>query len=268
VASLTAGLVDVLRAFLPGGYPPEEMPLDFELVIDPLSCLSRLIGETEEDDSSRELMGPAMDARIVAVLTEVVKKRDEKTIVCLLVLVRSVLLAVPQGGAGGLPRAIAGLLTSDGPQTLVIATNTLLCIALMRPDLIKDWHTWGMDDTLERLTLNNDKRTAAAARELLSLVNLMVDVSMPHRSMSTKSRIQQTCDMNAHASTPAQQGCGETDRQRERERERERERGRECVTRPCPGCLCLFIHACLFPVLLIIQPALATQTWWKRRCCQ
>ncbi len=178
-ANLTAGLINVLRAFLPGGYPSGEKPLEYSLVIYPISCLSRLIGPSIEDDYATEFMGPAMDAGIVPVLTDLVMQRDEQTTGGLLGLVILVLLAVPQGGAGGLPRAVAGLLGFDCPKTLGVATETLSCIASMRPDLITDCHTWGMDDTLERLTLNNDQRTAAAARELLLLVNLIADVSLP-----------------------------------------------------------------------------------------
>jgi hypothetical protein len=203
-ANLTAGLIDVLRAFLPGGYPLGEKPLEGALVIYPVSCLSRLIGHPKEDDYSTEFMGPAMDAGIVSVLTDLVMQRDEETTGVLLGLVLLVLLAVPQGGAGGLPRAVAGLLSFDCPKTLGVTTEMLSCIASMRPDLILDCHTWGIKDSLERLTLNNDEGTAAAARKLLFLVNLMADVSLPLSEACEQNH--RACVIIEQALAPAQQG--------------------------------------------------------------
>jgi hypothetical protein len=68
-------------------------------------------------------------------------------------------------------RATAALLTAEAHVATTCALEGLFGIGVVRRDLITDFATWGMDDTMERLTKHSDTYMAAAARRLLFLVN-------------------------------------------------------------------------------------------------
>jgi hypothetical protein len=174
--NITPGLVRVLRTFCAGGqFRAEELDdTTFSLF-----CLSLM---DESDKNSIIFWKPAIHAGIVPVLTHLLTSGHEATIFGVLRLSGSLLLASlpeePRPGAGTLPRAIAGLLSASPPVAVYEAAETLLNIGQMRPDLIEDSHAWGMADSLQRLKLHGDPRTAAAATRLMSIVGNMADVSL------------------------------------------------------------------------------------------
>jgi hypothetical protein len=183
-ANLTPGLVRVMRKLRPG-HPSaaRQRPDHFgiPLVAIPLMCLAQIAEKGNVGDKTA-FWKPAVDAGMVRVITDLLHALDNaSTIANILRLSEGVLLACPPGGvddwAGGLPRAIAGLLTARPPVALGAAVHTLFDVGVLRPDLLAGFPTWGAHESVQQLTGDSHFRTAAAAKGLLFIVDHGLDVS-------------------------------------------------------------------------------------------
>jgi hypothetical protein len=189
-ANVVPGLVRVLgevRTRFSSGL--EDTGNLWEVVEPPLSCLKQLLWYNML--SIGALGKAAVDAGIVPILVDLLKFDDEVTIV--LVVRVSALLLVPAPretvGAWGrdLMRASARLLTASRPVTQRDTIEMLAKIGETHPQLLVDCHTWGIDDAVQRLTIDSDVATAAAALKLKKLfgrAQKRQDVSQPSQTTS------------------------------------------------------------------------------------
>jgi hypothetical protein len=141
----------------------------------PLMCLSHITDASEENSKDPAVFWkPAIDAGIVPVIVDLLALPDRKTILSLLRLSGTVLLAGPRGEgqrwAGQLPRAIAGLIIGKPPVAVHEAVAMLFNIALRR-DLALDLRAWGVYETVRRLESDSNPDTARGAKGLLFMVD-------------------------------------------------------------------------------------------------
>jgi hypothetical protein len=133
----------------------------------PLVMLDHLL--TYDIENNREIWRSAVDAGVVPFFIDLLDLRHEPTIGQVLRLSGLLFLPVPAEEIGsradGLSRAIARLLTANLPVAPA-AAKMLSHIAMVHPKLVRDWHTWGIEDTVQRLTTHSDLATAGAALDL------------------------------------------------------------------------------------------------------
>jgi hypothetical protein len=168
--NLTPGLVRMLRNLRPGSPAVTQDPVDCGLVLgSTLFCFLSLMA------SSPAFWRPAIDAGVVPVLIAMLRIPHESTLVSLLHLSSSLLLAAPKGSvegwAPGLLQAIAGLVNATPPVAPGVAAATLLNLGLVRRDMLLDFHTWGLVESLQQLKMHGNSYVAAAAKGLLSVVH-------------------------------------------------------------------------------------------------
>jgi hypothetical protein len=179
-ASLTPGLVRVLHTFRPDGEVLEETAAYASTVTYPLFCLSRLMDVSDQENPT-VFWKPAIEAGVVPVFADLLATGHLSTIMSVLLLAMPLLNATPSQGvqqwAGGLPRAMAGLMSGGPPTFRGTAVEVLVNMGMARPDLIADIHTWGLDATLRRLNMDPVERTAAAAEKLLLMIGQIANVS-------------------------------------------------------------------------------------------
>jgi hypothetical protein len=147
-----------------------------------LKVLTELL-ESEEGEVSG-VRETAINAGVIPVLVKLLRIPHESIVVRALGLAVPLMTAGPCGssggaarGAGELLRAIAGLISATPPLAAGKAADALFDILKVQPDLIVDYQSWGIDDTLRQLTTPCDLGTAASAKSLLSLVDKQVGVS-------------------------------------------------------------------------------------------
>jgi hypothetical protein len=138
----------------------------------PLLCLFVFMLYDKRD--TRELWKPSIDAEIVSVVCDLLALGDEPTVMKVLKASgRALVSGQPAKAlrwAPGLTRAIAQLLTAGPPVAVREAAEILLHVARTRPHLIEDCHTWGIEASVQRLSMDNDPAVAAAADQLWKLL--------------------------------------------------------------------------------------------------
>lgn len=141
---------------------------DRMIITPPLTFLVQL-AEAVERPEATAFWKPAFDAGIVSLLTDLLTE-PLPTINLVLRISAHFLVAAPRGGvdlwAGGLPRAIAGLILARPPVVPGAAIVTLLDIGLVRGEVIRDFHRWGVTAEVQRLMIeqSNPNLMVAAAR--------------------------------------------------------------------------------------------------------
>jgi hypothetical protein len=180
--NITAGLIGVLHIL---GLRPHSLPKacsDVSSAVDAsLECLCELM-EYDQDNQGGGTKA-ALDAGIIPVLCGLLAVCDEQRIERVLAL-SAFLLRVKAPGhegewAGRLPHAIARLLNASLPVAAAQAADTLFNMCSTHPQLLQECHTWGLGDSLGRLTAHSDPEMAAAAKKLLSVAENWLDVSFP-----------------------------------------------------------------------------------------
>jgi hypothetical protein len=180
--NITPGLVRVLHMF---SSPPHSLlgiTSDVCSALEaPIACLNQLL--RHETAKPLEIWKPAYKAGIVLVLSNLLRL-NETTAHNVLALAVSLLLVTPDGeggpGVGRLPFAVARLLTAKPPVAPAAAAHTLVTMCLRDRQVLVDCDTWGVGDTLKQLAMHSDPDTAAAAKNLLSLITEDLDVRRPH----------------------------------------------------------------------------------------
>jgi hypothetical protein len=173
-----------MRKMRPGHQRVTEDTRDIGMALNfPLMCLSQITDASEaSSEDPATFWKPAIDAGIVPVIVDLLALPDRKTILSLLRLSGSVLLAGPRGEgqrwAGELPRAIAGLVNAKPPVAVHEAVAMLFNIALRR-DLVLDLRAWGVHEAVRRLESDRDPETARGAKGLLFMVSQRLDVRPP-----------------------------------------------------------------------------------------
>jgi hypothetical protein len=169
-----AYLVRVLRnARMDGNASPESLGLLCQVLGVALSCLVDFM--RFDIKNSNELWKPAVDAGIIAVLLDLLTLGHEQTVSSSLELSGMLLMSAPRGEAEqwgvGLVQTTAQLLSAKPPVALRDAARMLHSIGMARPTLIANFHTWGINDSLQHLTTHSDPDTAAAAGQLKKLLS-------------------------------------------------------------------------------------------------
>jgi hypothetical protein len=147
-------------------------------------CLYNLM--LYEKENPKGLWKPAIDGRILPLLLDLFPPADEKTSVPLLGLSGNLLLVAPTNltelWAPRHMRAIARRLTDiSQPIAHGPALEMLFEISIQQPKLVKDWQSWGIENSLEQLTMHNDpdmKTVAVKLKIVLSCVEEDPDVSL------------------------------------------------------------------------------------------
>jgi hypothetical protein len=189
-ANLIPGLVRVVRKLNEECHSAaaEADLLDIEEKIwTPIYCIHLLL------KSSDTCLKPAIDASLVPAIIELITLSafHEGTIIDIVILSGCLLLGpTPEAAepwAGRLLCAVAGLICATPPVASCAAANLLLNIGLLRPDQLADFRSWGLVDSLGRLTLHNDPDTAAAAKRLEFVVSRLaetdVSITFPRTSL-------------------------------------------------------------------------------------
>jgi hypothetical protein len=179
---ITPGLVRALRKV---GFRPNSLrgtPYDiFSPVYAPLECLLQLV--LYDKDNQAGVRKAAYDAGIVPLLCDLLAACDESRIKQVLSLSTSLVLFNSPGEegewAGRLPHAIARLMNASPPVAAAAAADALFNMCTLYPQLLLACPTWGIGDSLKRLTAHSDPETAAAAKKLLSIMEEWLDVSPP-----------------------------------------------------------------------------------------
>ncbi len=131
---------------------------------------------------------PAVHAGIVPVLIELLallrSLPDEEMAYIVAGVSGLILVPAISGGIGpwavGLLRALARLLSADPPMAAQMSLSLLYEVGAEHPDLVVDCRTWGIEDSLQRLTLHSDPKTAESAVKLQQLF-------FPHRPAHVSS---------------------------------------------------------------------------------
>jgi hypothetical protein len=164
-ADVAPGLFRVLRN-LP-------RPSSERVIRTPFKCLRSLC----KYDMTHDMVLPklAHEAGMIPVFSELLKLGDEEALAELLSVAGSVLLTLPYGQSGMAEAAfmhdIAAFLTAEPLFAPMHALEGLFAIGIVRRDLIMDFATWGVADSVQRLTKHRDTPTAVAAKRLLFLVS-------------------------------------------------------------------------------------------------
>jgi hypothetical protein len=182
-ANVGPGLVRVLsKARKDGSSSPQHLGLM-------LKALRLALGSLEDFmrydmANRRELWKSAEHWGVIPVLVDVLTLRHEATVELALEVSGMLLMSAPKGSLGqaglGLMRASARVLCGDRPVAVQRAAEMVHDVGAKHPELIADCHTWGVDDSLQRLTMHSHAGIAAAARQLkklLSCVKPKPDVS-------------------------------------------------------------------------------------------
>jgi hypothetical protein len=173
-ANIIPGLVRSLRelsqphrvARYRGGLP------DTSEVTDPLRpgllCLYRLM--QHEQETPKGLWKPAVDEGILPLLLDMFQDANEHTIVPLVgssgLLLQVAPTHVTEQSTPGLVRAIARVLISPSPTAHEFAVGMLLEIGRKHPAVVKSWQSWGIEESLKRLTLHSDPALKDLAMQL------------------------------------------------------------------------------------------------------
>ncbi len=173
-ANFSRHFVRILRnARLYGKSSPESLASMCKVVGIALSCLMGLM--RYDVKNAKEMWKPAVDAGIVPVLLDLLTLRHGQTLGSTLELSGMLLMSAPRGEAEQwgveLVRATAGLLNAARPVALHDAAKVLHTVGKKHPALIADCHTWGIEVSLQQLTLHSNSDTAAAARQLKKLLS-------------------------------------------------------------------------------------------------
>ncbi len=119
---------------------------------------------------------------IISAVIELLKVGDEQTVVDLLTVSAHVVVSAPPdqvtATARGLLPTIAALLTASPPVAPGCAADALFGLGFMRRALVKDFHTWGLGESVQQLVKHDDPYTAAAGKRLLFLINEGLEVSL------------------------------------------------------------------------------------------
>jgi hypothetical protein len=137
----------------------------------PLFCLNPIL--QSDLCNTRGLWKHAVNAGIVPDLIYLLAHGDEQT-VSRAVLVSGLILtpaAREELGwwAPGLVRAMAQLLNANPPVVPSLVLSALCTFGTVNPDIGKDCRTWGIEASVQRLTMHSDPDTAALAVELKEL---------------------------------------------------------------------------------------------------
>ncbi len=182
-ANIGPGLVRVLsKARKDGSSSPQHLGLMLKALRFALGSLGDFM--RYDMANRRELWKSADDWGIIPVLVDVLTLRHEATVELALEVSGMLLMSAPKGSLGqaglGLMRASARVLCGDRPVAVQRAAQMVHDVGARHPELIADCHTWGIDDSLQRLTMHSDAGPAAAAcqlKKLLSCVKPKPDVS-------------------------------------------------------------------------------------------
>jgi hypothetical protein len=177
-ANVCPSLVNLMReASMEGAVDPDYRGLIPTGVDNALSCLNHLM--RYDMTHGRGMWTAAVNAGVVPVLADLLTRPHKTTTATALELSGMLLMSAPRGEAGrwgsDLVRASARLLTANPPVAVRDAVEMLHKVGFARPELIADWQSWGIDDSLHRLTMHNDQGTAAAARQLETLLSRIKD---------------------------------------------------------------------------------------------
>jgi hypothetical protein len=139
----------------------------------------------DETAPSTGLWKAAFDAGLVPVLCNMLRRGDEATVDSALTLATRLMRVTPPGlqglegrWASELPRAVAGLITAKPEVPPAAAIKALLNICSTHRDVLMDSHQRGLWDTLKLFSTHSDPEIAAAAKELLSVVNQPFEVRL------------------------------------------------------------------------------------------
>jgi hypothetical protein len=146
-----------------------------------VTCLWHVM--QDETAHSKGLWKAAFDGGLVLVLCTMLRHGDQATVVSALTLGTCLMRVTPLGlkglegqWASKLPRAVAGLITAKPEVAPVLAVKTLLSMCSTHRDALMDSHKRGLGYSLRLLTTHSDPETAAAAKELCSLVDQPLEV--------------------------------------------------------------------------------------------
>jgi hypothetical protein len=138
-----------------------------------LSCLSDLM--RYDSTHRKEFWSSAVNAGIVPVLIDLLTAGHEQTVSKTLELSGMLLTSAPEGEVTrwgvGLVHACTRLLSADRPVAVRVAAEMLHIVGETHHALIADCHTWGIDLSLQRLTMHSDPGTACAAHQLKNLLS-------------------------------------------------------------------------------------------------
>ncbi len=176
-ANVTPGLVRALRELRPPPQPTGEtapaMCSDLEAA---MTCLSKVMHS--EVDHPTGLWKAAFDSGLVPILCNMLRLDDESMVDRSLTLSACLLRITPPGRNGlearwakELLRTIMELVVAKAEAAPPAAVQTLVSTALIHKDMLKDIHTWGIEDSLKVLTTHSYSPVAAGAERLLSLVH-------------------------------------------------------------------------------------------------
>ncbi len=177
-ANLAPDLVRALRELRPPRYKSGASPARNCAPLDPpLTCLLLLfranIGNPGQEIDGNS-MQPMINAGIIPVFIDLLKLGHEPTTVKIVELSGLLLLPAYPGqivpGGVGLLRALAQLLDAVPPVTSRVAAVTLYNVGAAHPELTVDCRTWGIEDTVQQLTLHADRATAVAASRVNKLL--------------------------------------------------------------------------------------------------
>jgi hypothetical protein len=173
-ANLAPSLIRILRKFRKARRPADAGPNDLFAAYEcSAKCLKQLF---EYDmDNGKTLWKPAVDLGIMPIFLDLLTVDHNLTKVEVTMAAGFLLLSVPAGQAesvdAGIMRTIAGLLlTSSSPLVLGTAVDILFNVGYEHPELIVDCRTWGIEQSLQRLTLHAEADVATAAKNANDLL--------------------------------------------------------------------------------------------------
>jgi hypothetical protein len=167
-AFVTPGLICLVRKLCEGSILDDRSAI-CKALQPALKCIEQLMLADKED--FRVVWESALDMGIVPVLIDLLSLGHGPTSVRSL-RISGLLLLVPPPEAKavewrqGLVRAVARLLTANPPVALKNAAKLLYLTASTCPELIGDWRTWGIEESVQQLSVHSDPAIAAAADEL------------------------------------------------------------------------------------------------------
>jgi hypothetical protein len=154
------------------------MRSEFEAAV---TCLCQVM--QDETAHSKELWKGAFDAGLVPILCNMLRSGDEVVVDRALTLATCLMRVTPPGleglegrWASELLRAVAELITAKPEVPLLAAIKALLNICSTHRGVLMGSHKQGLGDTLKLLSTHSDPETAAAAKELLSVVDQPLEV--------------------------------------------------------------------------------------------
>jgi hypothetical protein len=174
-ANVTPGLFHALRKISAARESRAASGTPFHpLVIrPPIRCLRALLESEVRDDMGLPRL--ANEAGMIPVFGELLRLGDKRAIGDLVSMAGLVLLTLPVEDtstvARGYMRALSGLIPAEPAVAQRAALDGLFALGVARRELIEDFPAWGLGDTLQRLTQHDKRRTAAAAKRVLFLVN-------------------------------------------------------------------------------------------------